>query len=77
MTRNARTPVSSAFARLTLSHPTTPVLLAAEHISKSFQAPDGNELRVLNDISLELHEREIVALLGRSGSWEKYLAAHP
>ena len=60
-------------ARLNGPRPSTPVLLAASHVSKSFQAPDGNELRVLSDITLELHEREIVALLGRSGSGKSTL----
>ena len=31
-------------------------ILAADHITKSFTTPDGSPLRVLDDISFELHE---------------------
>ncbi|WP_167096996.1 nitrate/sulfonate/bicarbonate ABC transporter ATP-binding protein [Mycobacterium sp. DL592] len=46
----------------------TEPLVRLDHVSKSFNAPGGGELNVLDDIGLELREREIVALLGRSGS---------
>jgi NitT/TauT family transport system ATP-binding protein len=42
-------------------------------VFKSFTSPDGSPLPVLEDISVDLREGEIVALLGRSGSGKSTL----
>ncbi len=48
-------------------------LIKLETIRKSFPKPDKQELLVLEDIDLNLHEGEIVALLGKSGSGKSTL----
>src|SRR6202453_2400287 len=48
-------------------------IIEVSHVSKEFTSPDGSPLPVLEDITLELFEGEIVALLGRSGSGKSTL----
>jgi NitT/TauT family transport system ATP-binding protein len=45
-----------------------PAILEARGVTKTFTTPDGRALPVLDGVSLTLHEGEIVALLGKSGS---------
>jgi NitT/TauT family transport system ATP-binding protein len=48
-------------------------MLSTRNLGKSFATPEGGELRVLDHVNLDLHEGEIVALLGRSGSGKSTL----
>jgi NitT/TauT family transport system ATP-binding protein len=48
-------------------------LISVRGLSKSFEGRAGRPLTVLDDINLDVHEGEFVALLGRSGSGKSTL----
>jgi NitT/TauT family transport system ATP-binding protein len=48
-------------------------IIDVAHVTKTFTSPDGEPLLVLDDINLEVHDGEIIALLGRSGSGKSTL----
>ncbi|OIQ86068.1 bicarbonate transport ATP-binding protein CmpD [mine drainage metagenome] len=50
-----------------------PDIFSVEHVRKSFKAPDGNELLILDDVNMRLRDGEILVLLGRSGSGKSTL----
>jgi NitT/TauT family transport system ATP-binding protein len=50
-----------------------PPLISVRALSKSFEGRSGRPLTVLDDINLDVHEGEFVALLGRSGSGKSTL----
>ncbi|SFM63515.1 nitrate/sulfonate/bicarbonate ABC transporter ATP-binding protein [Variovorax sp. OV329] len=46
----------------------TPPIAELKAVSKSYRTAGGHELKVLDDIDLSVHEGELLALLGQSGS---------
>lgn len=48
-------------------------LFSVEDVRKTFRSSEGQELVVLDDITFEMQENEIVALLGKSGSGKSTL----
>ena len=46
----------------------TPPIAELKAVSKSYRTAGGHELKVLEDIDLAVHEGELLALLGQSGS---------
>jgi NitT/TauT family transport system ATP-binding protein len=46
---------------------TSPVLCETKNVTHDFKLPNGNPIRVLDDISLTIQPDEVVALLGPSG----------
>jgi NitT/TauT family transport system ATP-binding protein len=48
-------------------------ILTVSAVRQAFLRPDGSELLVLDNVTMRVHEREIVGLLGRSGSGKSSL----
>lgn len=52
---------------------THPILFSVENVKKSFKTKEGQELLVLQDVSFQMRENEIIAILGKSGSGKSTL----
>lgn len=52
---------------MTATTPAASPILEAHHVSQQFVLPGGHDLQALRDVSLAVHEHEVVALVGPSG----------
>ena len=52
---------------MTTASPDPTALISIDHVTKRYPKGRGESVLVLDDISLDLKDREIVSLLGRSG----------
>jgi len=50
------------------------VVLAARHLRKSFKAPNGQRIDAIRDVSLQLHQGEVLGIVGQSGSGKSTVA---
>lgn len=50
-----------------------PPLIEVERLNKTFFSADGSTLNALKDVTMTLHEGEVVAILGKSGSGKSTL----
>ena len=50
------------------------LLLEARNLHKAFTLPDGGQMPALRDVSLQLHEGEVVGIVGASGSGKSTVA---
>lgn len=48
-------------------------MITLRHLAKTFPSPDGGRIQVLCDVNCEIHQGEVVAIIGPSGSGKSTL----